>query len=110
MVPSWWITIEAAAMASSMASRRFAPAARAGGQVGGHGVAGADDVDLAADGVGRHVLGPARRAGAYDALLGQGHEDGLAGAGGEISGMLLHGVDSDDRSARHPRRAPRRSS
>ena len=70
MVPSWWMTSEAAAMASSIASRRSAPAARAAARLA---VTASPAPTMSIGprtGMRRHVLGPLARQGAHDAALG----------------------------------------
>ncbi len=84
VVPSWWMTIEAAAIAICMASSDARPGGEGGGQVRGHGIAGPDDVDRASDWQRRDVLGGFVRAGADDPSLGEGHEDGLPVLSGEV--------------------------
>ena len=85
VVPSWWMTIEAAAMASSMASRWLAPAARAAARLAVTASPAPTMSISPRTGWAGTCSGSAAGVGAHDSPLGQRDEDGLAGAGGEIA-------------------------
>ena len=78
------MTTDDATAASSMASRTRRAGGECGGQVRRDGVAGADDIDRAAQREGGDVLDGPVGARADDPALGQGHEDGPADCGGPV--------------------------
>jgi hypothetical protein len=69
------------------------------GEIGHHGIARADDVDRAADGMGRDVLRRPARRGADDAPLGESDEDRLAAAGGKLGRLQLDRIEAFGRCA-----------